>query len=189
MFSTGDPFSAPELADALARIEREGQVYLIAMSDAQFFAPQGAAWSPALHVRHLRKSVAPLAAALRIPRLMLRLRFGRPRAPSRSFAGVREAYRGMLAAGGTAGRFTPSAEPMPQDAGDRRAEITAAWSVANAAVVNAMGRWSDAALDGTCLPHPLMGLLTIREMLAFTVYHTAHHLSRIAERAGGAADR
>jgi hypothetical protein len=28
-----------------------------------------------------------------------------------------------------------------------------------------------------------MGRLTVRGMLAFTVYHTAHHLRRVAERA------
>jgi hypothetical protein len=46
-----------------------------------------------------------------------------------------------------------------------------------------MTRWPERALDRHLLPHPLMGLLTIREMLAFTVYHTAHHLRRVADRA------
>ena len=57
---------------------------------------------------------------------------------------------------------------------------------ANTALVNALGRWPDAALDDVCLPHPLMERLSVREMLAFTVNHTAHHLiTRVAERAAG----
>ncbi len=29
--------------------------------------------------------------------------------------------------------------------------------------------------DTYILPHPLLGKLTIREMLYFTIYHVAHH--------------
>jgi hypothetical protein len=32
------------------------------------------------------------------------------------------------------------------------------------------------------LPHPLLGKLTVREMLFFTVYHNAHHLDQVASR-------
>ena len=32
-----------------------------------------------------------------------------------------------------------------------------------------------ADLDAVLLPHPLLGKLTVREMLFFTVYHVQHH--------------
>ncbi len=42
--------------------------------------------------------------------------------------------------------------------------------------------WSEAALDRYRLPHPLLGKLTVREMLFFTLYHNAHHLDQVAGR-------
>ena len=37
-------------------------------------------------------------------------------------------------------------------------------------------------LDRYRLPHPLIGKLTLRELLLWTLYHNAHHVQRIAER-------
>ena len=42
-------------------------------------------------------------------------------------------------------------------------------------------RWSDEDLDNTLLPHPLLGKLTVREMLFFTIHHVQHH-QRLVER-------
>jgi hypothetical protein len=58
------------------------------------------------------------------------------------------------------------------------------WTRTTVELQNAIRRWPESALDGQLLPHPLLGPLTVREMRAFTVYHTAHHLQRVAERAG-----
>ena len=87
------------------------------------------------------------------------------------------------AAGGQAGRFAPAPEPAAADPYTRRNEILTRWSAATVSLTNAARTWDEAALDRGQLPHPLLGPLTIREMLAFTVYHTEHHLRRVAERA------
>ena len=179
-----EPRTAAELNTALAGLLARAQHFLQAFPDAQFFAPQGQAWSPAEHVRHLRKSTAPVARALALPRLLIGLRFGKARGSSRSFSEVRAIYRAALAAGGQAGRFAPSKEPPPASSGERRTQIMTAWTAATADLQRQAARWPEPALDKYRLPHPLLGLLTVREMLAFTVYHTAHHLDRIAERAG-----
>jgi hypothetical protein len=36
-------------------------------------------------------------------------------------------------------------------------------------------KYSEASLDELILPHPLLGKLTLREMLYFTIYHAGHH--------------
>lgn len=184
-FETGDPGSGRELSESLGALNASGAAYLSTLSDQSFFAPQGSAWSPAVHVRHLDQSTSPVGLALKLPQWMIRLRFGKPSAPSRDFVSMREAYRNVLAAGAKAGRYTPEPEPIPADPADRRREIVRGWTTAVVSVQNALTGWSETALDRHRLPHPLMGPLTVREMLSFTVYHTAHHLRRIAERAGG----
>ena len=35
---------------------------------------------------------------------------------------------------------------------------------------------SEHKLDRCILPHPLLGKLTLREMIYFTIYHMEHHL-------------
>ncbi len=181
-FETGEPRTLPELGQALNRLVTEGVSSLAPMSDTAFFAPQGSSWSPAEHVRHLRKSSAPLVTALKLPQLVLRLRFGGRSGPSRSFREVRELYLARLAGGAGAGDFAPKPEPAPANPPDRRREIINAWTGVTVELVNAMNHWSESALDRHQLPHPLLGPLSVREMLGFTVYHTAHHLRRIEER-------
>ena len=44
---------------------------------------------------------------------------------------------------------------------------------------NTINKWKEEDLGKYLLPHPLIGKLTIREMLYFTIYHTAHHLEII----------
>jgi hypothetical protein len=166
----------------MRRLAAEGREYLDALPLDAFFTPQGDRWSPAEHIRHLRKTTVPVARALRMPAWLLRLRFGRGAGTSRDFRTLRDTYRGALARGGQAGRFAPTRESTPIDPAGRRAAIMGAWDEAVSAVDAAGGRWSESALDRTGLPHPLLGLLTVREMLAFTVYHTSHHLTSIASR-------
>ena len=128
MFDPGQPHTGLELRQALQRVHTEGAEFLASLSDGGFFAPQGDRWSPAEHVRHLRKSTAPVAKALRAPGWVLRLRFGRGGSPSRDFLTLRATYRGLLAAGGQAGRFAPSPEPQPADPAARRGAIMQAWA-------------------------------------------------------------
>ena len=182
MFETGEPETGPELAAALQRLTQEGARTLGTLPVAVFFGPQRDKWSPAEHVRHLRKSSAPLVVALKLPTWLLRLRFGHPKRASRTFLRLRDDYRQTLATGGQAGRFAPRREAAPHDPDVRRAEIMTDWSLTNSRLVQALGSWNEQRLDTVQLPHPLLGMLTLREMMAFTVYHTSHHLTLVMQR-------
>jgi hypothetical protein len=182
MFDVGEPESGTQLRSAMRRVVMEGHEYLRALPNHAFFAPQGDRWSPAEHIRHLRKSTAPVAQALRVPAWLLRLRFGQGDRTSRNYHTLRDTYRGILAQGGQAGRFAPSPESAPTDPTARRAAIMSAWDAAVGAMETASACWPEASLERAWLPHPLLGLLTVREMLEFTVYHTSHHLALVASR-------
>ena len=185
MFETGTPHTGPEVRLALEQLVGEGVEYMASFSDETFFRPQGAAWSPAGHIRHLRRASSPLVVAFRLPRLLLGFRFGWRRIPSVSFAQLRDRYQAALAQGGQAGAFSPGPEPPPPDPAARRQEILSRWEAVTRNLAARATPWSEPALDRYQLPHPLLGALSLREMLCFTVYHTAHHLRRVAERAGG----
>lgn len=181
-FETGTPWTGAQIVEELRRLHGEGEVWLRSLPADVFVRPQGAKWSPADHVRHLSKSVRPLAQALGLPRFVLWLRFGRASSASRSFTVVREAYLARLSAGATAGRFAPSAQPLPEDAGAYREQVIASWRTTNAELWSRIVAWDEMALDRYYLPHPALGRLTAREMLFFTLYHNAHHLNLAAGR-------
>jgi hypothetical protein len=184
-FETGEPQTLAEIVAAFERLQGASEDFLAPLPLPVFFAAQGEAgekWSPAEHVRHLIKSTVPVARALALPRLFLRVGFGAQRAPSLPFAALREVYRGKLAAGGTAGRFAPSQRPLPADPGPWRDEILRRQAEAGALFAKRARRWHDRDLDRCRLPHPLLGPLSLREMLFFTVYHTAHHLNLVESR-------
>ena len=61
------------------------------------------------------------------------------------------------------------------------------WHGAHEALVAQVARWPEPAFDRYRLPHPLLGKLSVREMLFFTLYHNAHHLRLVASRVSAPA--
>lgn len=169
-----------EIIEALEAAHEAGVEYWSRFSNREFFAPIGSAWSPAEHVRHLTRSMTPLLPVLRVPRMALRVMFGNAERPSRSYADIEEMYARALAAGGTAGRFAPSPERREGDTA-RRDAIMDAHSETLRGLTQAMERWTESQLDMHRLPHPLLGKLTVREMMLFTLLHNQHHVD-VCER-------
>jgi hypothetical protein len=150
------------------------------------FASQiGDAWSPADNVRHLIKSTLPVTKALKLPKLLLRTLFGPAEKVSTSYEELVTRYRELLAAGGNAGKFAPRTIPVPEDvdAWQRKLVGTCRDSVSD--LSHTVGRWSESDLDRYRLPHPLLGKLTLREMLFFTLYHYNHHKDNVVRRMSG----
>lgn len=191
MFDIEPPSSKETLAPTLSRLHDEIVTYLEAMPTQQFVTPQGEAWSPAGHLRHLVKSVKAVAYGMGMPKLALALRFGVGFGGSRSFGEIRDVYLQAIDDGRAraTGRYASSSEiPDGTTPEAWRASLLDRWVQAGEGLAKALGRWSEGALDRHRLPHPILGKMTVREMLFFTAYHNAHHARRIHERAGGVAD-
>lgn len=176
----GDPESRDELIASLEGVHREADELFRSLPPPELFRrPQEGVWSPAENLVHLVKSVRAVASGLGMPKLALALLFGRSKEGSRSFDEMRTVYRQRLAQGGRAGgRYVPPAlEYEDEEAAERtRARILAGWEGAGGALVGKLRSWNEAGLDRYRMPHPLLGKLTVREMLFFTLYHDRHHL-------------
>ncbi len=178
----GDPYTGAELAEALRRIHRESVSYWSGYETTSFFRrPEPEVWAPADQVRHLTKSITAVTRGLTMPRVVLLFSFGWSRSPSRRLDALRSDYRARLGQGGRAGRFAPRALEAGETDEASRARIMARHASAVGEIAAATGRWSERALDRYRLPHPLLGRLTVREMLLFTVIHNVHHV-HVAER-------
>lgn len=183
-----EPHSREDLLRAIEHLREESLRFWLAIPPERFAAPLGEAWSPADNVRHLIKSTTPVTQALALPALVLKTMFGPAKVPSASFADLRDRYRSVLAGGATAGKFAPATVAPPADPAAWQRELVDQGRNALADLANATARWDEPDLDAYRLPHPLLGKLTLREMLFFTVYHHDHHREtvtrRMAQRAG-----
>jgi hypothetical protein len=130
--------------------------------------------------------VRAVTSGLKLPKLLLAILFGTATSPSRRYDEMRETYQGRLSAGGRAGgRFVPpQLSPGEAEAESVRARTLDGWSRSGEDLVKALRRWSEKGLDKYRLPHPLLGKLTVREMLFFTHYHDLLHAEIVRKRCG-----
>jgi hypothetical protein len=176
------PNSREEIVHDLLLVHSQTYRLVARFDDRGFFRALGTGWSPAQNVVHLTKSVRPVSNALGLPKLFLRLLFGRSKNGSTRYAALRDRYQGILATGGGAGRFTPRQMPLPSNPGEVRARLVEGLADGVEELARRVGTWSETDLDRYRLPHPLLGKLTVREMLFFTVQHLAHHASKVEAR-------
>lgn len=148
------------------------------MPAEMFVSPTGTEWSPAENMVHLVKSLSAVQKAMGYPKLMLRVMFGFSKAGSRSYEAVQNLYLDALSKGGKAsGPYVPPTPPTADEAPAYQQKLIDKWTSLNADLLAVLSRWSERDLDRYRLPHPLLGKLTIREMLFFTLYHSQRHIS------------
>jgi hypothetical protein len=173
-----DPYDGPSLIEALSSAEASVADFFDSLTPAEASLRMGDAWTPAEHVSHLNTSVSAVARGFGISRWILRLRFGVNRGSSRTFTALRDDYRALLANGGGArGAYVPKREDLTEpEATTRQTELLARWQRVNKRLRLALRSWTEQDLDRIQLPHPLLGKITAREMVFFTIYHAEHHV-------------
>jgi len=178
------PYTRAEILTALPQVEQEVASFFSSLSEEEFVLRLAEVWTPAEQLKHLNTAVSAVARGFAFSPWVLRLRFGRAGSSSRSYEQVRETYRSLLAQGaGATGEYVPPREnPFTGEVAEYRIEILGRWGRVNARLRNALERWSEADLDRVRLPHPILGKLTAREMLFFTLYHNEHHIGAAKRR-------
>lgn len=141
------------------------------LSPEAFIFHQEGKWSAAQQLDHLTRSVRPVVLGLSLPSFLLRLFFGRAKHPSRDYETLVKTYQDALAKGGK----SPKAyEPKIPEEGfqsfgrERLMQMVAVLD-------RLLESLSESDLDTLQAPHPLLGKLTLRELMYFSIYHAEHH--------------
>ncbi len=173
-----------DLSAALSASEVDVADFFRALTPDELVFRMESAWTAAEQLAHLNTVVSAIAKGFAAPRLVLRIRYGRSRKPSRSHTALRDKYRAILAGGGRAtGPFVPHRhDPAPGEIEAHRQGLLARWGRVNGRLQKALESWSERSLDTIRLPHPLLGKITAREMIYFTVYHSEHHIAATKKR-------
>jgi len=141
------------------------------LSDTDFLFSSNGKWTAGQQLEHMVKSVRPVVLAFRLPAFLLKVIFGKANRPSKDYNALVEKYKQKLVAGGKASApFIPS----PVSVADKE-KLSKRLSSLIETLVKQVDSYSEEKLDQLILPHPLLGKLTFREMLFFTIYHVEHH--------------
>ena len=137
------------------------------------YYPKGK-WTLGQHVLHLADSMALLNKALRYPKFILKYKFGKSNRETRSYEMVVKKYQEKLAANQERAKQFNSALKTPT-LKDKLFLINKI-KVQNNKLQQHTHKWKDKQLDTLLIPHPLMGKMTVREIIMWTAYHTEHHV-------------
>ncbi|MFY9224423.1 MAG: DinB family protein [Blastocatellia bacterium] len=176
----GDPFTKDELITAFSKANKDISRYFSSIALAQFFTAPANKWSPAANLDHLIKSITPVTIALRLPTFLLAILFGKATVSSKRVGEVKQIYLGKLAEGAKASRaFTPKNNKNLSDPAKGKELLITEWNKATEKLMLSFSQWNEDELEKIRLPHPILGKLTVREMMLFTLYHYSHHLNNV----------
>ncbi|HEY3430804.1 MAG TPA: DinB family protein [Cyclobacteriaceae bacterium] len=146
-----------------------------ALPDAEFLYSNNGKWTAGQQLEHLMKSVRPVTLAFALPSFLMKLIFGKANRPSKTYDALVEKYQSKLATGGkSSAPFIPKAVSV----GDKEKLAKQLLALVHS-LATRTGKFSEEQLDVLILPHPLLGKLTFREMLFFTIYHVQHHEAQV----------
>lgn len=188
-----DPYTQAEIVTALGQQADDLHLFFRGVPADRFFMGTETRWAPAHHAQHLVQTVRPLAAGLPWPVLVTALQRARPlaerlRAPGwtkgppkpRTYTQIRRDYQQVLRQGARApARYVPRLR-----AGHTQDRLARSVQVSILNLQAALRGWDECRLDTLWLPHPLLGLLSIREMMFFTLYHNSHHVLGVQQLLG-----
>jgi hypothetical protein len=168
-------YAKPEIQSTLMESMEAVCVWIESQPTTQFvWRPEGR-WTMGQHLDHLVRSVKPVNLGLSLPKFIVRLGLGTSGRTSMLYGDLTSKYEKALDDGGKAsGRYLPPAVGVGQRDG-----LLAQHRGERDRLVRLLDRWTEADLDHFAAPHPLLGKVTLRELLFFTIHHHDHHLQTL----------
>ena len=147
--------------------------YIASLDHVQFSESRNGKWSPAQQLMHLNLCLTPIAKALGAKTFLLQ-KFGVLQRAPFSYDEVIRKYESALENGGKAPeQFVPAT-----DITFSREELMREMEMILSSIEVAGKGFTDSELNTIVMPHPLLGSLSVAEMLFLMTFHAKHHLSQ-----------
>jgi len=134
--------------------------------------PEGK-WTTGQQVLHIVNSLQALNKALRVPKFILKFKFGKSNREVRDFDTVVQRYQDRLRENQEAA-FQFNQKLKTPSIQERKKLITTLIREYTKLQKHTK-KWKDRHLDTCILPHPLMGKMPIRELIMWSAHHVNHH--------------
>jgi hypothetical protein len=167
----------PSISAAFKEAKNEiGQFFLLLPLD-EFIGKSDKEWRGSQTLEHLIKFIETMAQGTGLPKEFMRKRWGYPENKSGSFEDIRRRYWQALEKGAQSpeGYYPPVQITLEVE--DYKKELLARWHYANDKLIQNIENWKEKELDEYCVMHPLLGKLTVREMLFCALCHNQGHLN------------
>jgi hypothetical protein len=136
-------------------------------------------WTTGQHVLHLFNSIKLLNKALSYPKFILKYKFGISNRETRSYDVVANKYHEKLIKHQDKSKAFNNSLKTPTLSERKRLIVT--FQIQKKKLQFKTSKWTDKDLDTLLIPHPLMGKMTVREIIMWTAHHTEHHTNTLKE--------
>ncbi|HMV13961.1 MAG: DinB family protein [Chitinophagales bacterium] len=146
---------------------------LVNTTDAnRFKKSKNGKWNIAQNIDHLTLSNNITMMALHTPKMALKQLYNTNNRTNWNYEEVVWKYQLQLNTGAKASLpFVPKLGYIPV-----KSILVRLWKLSCVALLKSLDAWSENDLDTYIIPHPIIGKITARELLYFTIYHCKHHL-------------
>lgn len=168
-----------EIIDLLEKNHKELFLWLDSNGFKQWtYAPKGK-WTTGQQIKHLVRSLELLNQALKIPKFILKWKFGLSNRPVRDYEHVIIRYQERLLQ--SKGLDLPVSRNMPIPESKEYKLLLKKLEKHKLALIKKISSWTEKELESYILPHPLMGKMPVKEISMWTAYHTQHHTQQLIE--------
>jgi hypothetical protein len=144
---------------------------ILDLSDSEYQYTHNGKWNAGEQLEHLLLCTRPLVGVFGMDKAKIETLFGKSEGTKHSFEELAEIYRAKLSDGGQApDKYVPG-EALNGTKAEKCQEMLALVS----SLCSRIEYLTDDDLDSLQIPHPLLGNLTLREMLYNMIYHVKHH--------------
>jgi hypothetical protein len=130
-------------------------------------------WTTGQQIQHLVDSLQLLNNALSYPRFLLKYKFGLCNRQIRDYETVAKNYQKKLIDNNNKAKIFNKKLKKPTL--QERNRLLTRLQIQSKKLQYKTMKISDKNLDTLLIPHPLMGKMTIREIIMWTAHHTEHH--------------
>lgn len=145
--------------------------YINGLNDDEFKFAYESKWTAGQQLKHILLCVSPLVQVFGMPSIMIEQNFGTTKTESRTYEKLLVDYLEKLNNGGKA----PS-QYVPEIVTDNeKSELLNTLPKLIKKLNKEIEVFTENELDTLCIPHPLLGNISLREMLFNAIYHVKHH--------------
>lgn len=141
--------------------------------------PEGK-WTTGQQIQHLVNSLQLLNNALSYPRFFLKYKFGTCNRETRDYETIVKKYLEKLIE--NKDKATVFNQKLHKPTLKEKERLLTRLQIQHKKLQYKTLKVSDINLDTLVIPHPLMGKMTIREIIMWTAYHTEHHTKILKDK-------
>ena len=166
-----------EIIELLNEKYNSFNTYIKKLSSEDFLYRFEKKWNAEKQIEHIILCIKPLIQVFSMDKIVIEQNFGKTERESLSYEILKNVYIEKLNNGAKAPeRFVPESNNL-----NNQNQLIETLTKIVAELCNKIETFSETELNYLCIPHPLLGNLTLKEMLYNAIYHVEHHKNQAIE--------